>query len=178
MRLGSLLLAAILLSVPARLGHAGDLITDQELIQAPNVGRCLDVPNADFRPGARVIMYPCQSSPNQIFTFQGGLKGWTITINGLCVDAFRPGGGVSQSGDAVGLWTCQGSSNQIWRQNAQYSLSGQFMYINGNSPAGRDLCLYVDGPLNGQWPGLVLAPCNAANPNFRFSRKAPRMGAR
>jgi hypothetical protein len=124
-------------------------------------GRCLDVPNSNFTAGVRVITYGCQRSPNQAFAHDPNTK--TVKAGNLCLDAFRPGGGASQAGDPVGLWTCHGGANQKWepRQTA----NGHTMIVNLGDGRGA-LCLDVANGLNQNGAQLVLWSCQQSPNQF------------
>lgn len=137
-----------------------------------NLGnKCLDVPNGDYRAGVRVIMFRCQdNSPNQVFNVippmpqpNGALPVMVwgpIRIAGLCLDAYRPGGGQSQNGDAVGLWTCHGGANQQWKFVLQrYGAPHYVLQNNGREPT--PICLEIAGGSNQDGAQLIIATCNS-----------------
>ena len=129
---------------------------------------CIDVPNNQYKAGTQLIVYPCQRSPNQYFTFtQYGIVAGNTQ---LCVDAFRPGGGASRIGDVIGLWSCQHSPNQSW------FLSAAVVTPPGQTPAifslivQAGLCMEVTGYDPQRQVGrLVLNRCTSSpSQQFRF----------
>jgi hypothetical protein len=124
-------------------------------------GRCLDVPNGNYSAGVRVITYRCQHSPNQAFERDPNTK--TIKSGNLCLDAFRPGGGASVAGDAVGLWTCHGGPNQMWE--TRQTQFGQTMITNLGDGRGA-LCLDVANGLNQDGALLVVWNCQQSENQF------------
>ena len=128
---------------------------------------CIDVPNSQYQQGTQLIVYPCQGSPNQLFTYTQ--EGWIKAGNtNLCLDAFRPGGGASQNGDVIGLWACGTGSDGRAQANQNWSLvpnsMGSMPNFFGLALALRaSPCIEVIGINSQQQNGrLVLAECRAS----------------
>jgi hypothetical protein len=65
---------------------------------------------AGTTPGTAVILWTCQGSANQQWTFaaDGTIRG---VQSGLCLDVT---GGATGNGTPVELWTCSAAANQRW----------------------------------------------------------------
>ncbi|MBI3209967.1 MAG: ricin-type beta-trefoil lectin domain protein [Candidatus Solibacter usitatus] len=120
-------------------------------IQSPFNNYCFAVPNADYRAGNTLVMWPCLSSPNALMpgtvftaTSPGGRAG-TLQIGGKCLDAF-----MNTNPPTLGLWDCHGGTNQLWTINpATRSISNSY---NGQ-------CVAVRNADRRQGNGIVLWRC-------------------
>jgi hypothetical protein len=131
---------------------------------------CIDVPNSQYAAGTKLIVYPCQHSPNQVFLFASTGQIETPANLHFCIDAFRPTGGAPQPGDVIGLWNCQGSVNQLWAAQGAYDdpTRTQFSLILARAGA---LCMTVTNYNAQQQTGsLTLQYCSNDNPSQRFRK--------
>jgi hypothetical protein len=76
-------------------------------------GKCIDVPNSQFRAGMRLQMWDCNETPAQIFSLDALNN--QLMMGDLCVDA---GGGRGQPNDPIQLAQCNGGPNQAWKTEA------------------------------------------------------------
>ena len=134
----------------AREGHALDG-RDGNPIRSELNGLCLDVPGADFQPGANLQTYACNGSAAQRFE---QTPAGELMIGGLCVDAL---GGMGHNGDRVGLWQCTGGPNQRWlaSDGRLVGIKGRCLDIaNRNPRPGAAIILWdCNGGRNQSWSG-------------------------
>jgi hypothetical protein len=119
--------------------------------------KCLSVPATETLPGAHLEMRPCRNGADQIFEWN--VISFEIKIHKLCVDALRAGESVSQRGDPVGLWYCQGTQHQKWYPIHSSPDAPEFIIIGGGNSNG-DLCLDIPNSNNTDGTQLVISTCD------------------
>jgi hypothetical protein len=133
--------------------------------------KCLSLPAADIRPGARLEMRRCTNSPDQIFDWN--VLSFEITIGKLCVDALRPSDGRSQAGDPVGLWYCQGTPHQHWFPVRTNPYLSALSIVGGSGPIS-GLCLETQKSGDAGPAPLALAACDGGeSQQFRIQPWPP-----
>ena len=87
-------------------------IGNLRISSGPN--KCLDIAQDNEVAGQTLQEYDCNSNSNaqnfQMVPLSNGYYN-IKSINGLCMDVFS---GSVTDGGAVGLWTCNGQTNQMW----------------------------------------------------------------
>jgi hypothetical protein len=121
-------------------------------------GKCLDIPNSQFRGGMRVQMWDCNDTPAQIFSYDA-FNG-RLAISDLCVDV---GGGRGQQGDPIQLATCNGAPSQAWKTEA-IADGMKLVGMNG-------LCVDITDSSKANGASLKLWRCHG-EPNQRFVLRA------
>ena len=133
--------------------------------------QCLSVPVMEFLPGVTLEMRPCRNGVDQIFEWN--VISFEIKIHNLCVDALRAGPGISQPGDPVGLWHCQGTPRQQWFPLRSNPYLPTFSIVGAGGPAS-NLCLETlkDSTIDGT--KLAIATCDGGdNQQFRLQPWPP-----
>jgi hypothetical protein len=120
--------------------------------------KCIDVPNADFKPGKHVQMWDCNDTIAQAFTFDA-LDG-RVGIADLCIES---AGNAGRPGDPIQLARCNDAANQVWRTEAVKDLY-KFVGIN-------DLCFDIPNSSKDDGAGLQLWRCTGES-NQRFALNA------
>lgn len=73
---------------------------------------CMSVIDGETYNGASVDLYAC-SSDNASEQWRINSNGEIVNVlSGKCIDAKDDG---TSSGTALQLWTCEGTTNQLWR---------------------------------------------------------------
>ena len=117
-----------------------------ELLTQLAAGKCADVSGERQVAKARLVIYTCHGTGNQLFTFPAmGTTGQIhVYDDATCVDA---SGALGRDGDPIIIYPCNGGANQQWTITAQGEIKG----INGkcidvsnaDSTDGRRLILYT-----------------------------------
>ena len=164
MRMSVVILAAAVCALQADAALAGDPLGTSEPVVRGTIrsdalfdAKCLSVPATDIRPGARLQMRRCANGPDQIFDWN--VLSFEIKIDRLCLDALRPGGSRSQSGDPVGLWYCQGTQHQQWFPVRTNPYLSALSIVGGSGPIS-GLCLEAQDSGVAEPAQLALAACN------------------
>jgi hypothetical protein len=161
MRIRHVIAAVLLCALPPCVAIAGEPVVKGSFRTVLVRGQsCLTVAAAEtsLRPGSRLEMRDCRNSPEQIFEWN--VVTFEIRFAGLCVDAFRAGGGPSQPGDPVGLWYCQQTPQQKWYpDHKNQSRLQAFNIVGGGSPSS-ELCLSIAADANIDGAQLTLQTCN------------------
>lgn len=126
------------------------------LIKTDLNGKCLDVPNAQFKAGTALQTWQCWApNPAQVFEFTPEHQ---IRIGGLCLNIF---GGLGNNGDTVGLWQCVGAANEKWDL-----VDGHLVGMNGR-------CLDVYGGSRDNGAKIIVWDCAGRSSNQLWSVAAP-----
>lgn len=115
-------------------------------------GRCLDVPNSATANGTGLVIWDCNSAPNQSWTATDG----TLRSLGKCLDAPLN----ATAGTRVQLWDCNGGTNQQWTFQSNGTIRG----------TRSGLCLDVDRNLTANNTAVLLWTCTGA-PNQVWTRR-------
>ncbi|GAA1870026.1 glycoside hydrolase family 27 protein [Myceligenerans crystallogenes] len=107
-------------------------------------GRCLDVPNSAVANGTQLVIWDCNSAPNQTWTQTDG----TLRSLGKCLDAPLD----ATAGTRVQLWDCNGGTNQQWTLQSNGTIRG----------TRSGLCLDVDRNLTANNTAVLLWTCTGA----------------
>lgn len=125
--------------------------------------KCIDIPDGDTKPGTKVHYWPCDGSPEQQWTLQGGrIQG----KDGMWLDV--PDGD-TRDGTRLHIGRCDGSPEQRWQfANGEIRIGGKCVDLpNGATRDGTPIQLWpCDGGPEQKWryQGVsVAAPPNAAN---------------
>lgn len=146
-RLGPLclLLAASAALAPEAAAQSGPRMW---MIQGPS--KCIDVPNSDYRAGVQLIVYRCQSSPNQFFVIEP--DGHFVANGGNPVNGQR--WCVDGDGSAVFLQPCRRlttGDRQWWRRDG-------WGFIQNNRRGGPE-CIGLTDANAGEGSRLVIRGC-------------------
>ncbi|HJX87278.1 MAG TPA: RICIN domain-containing protein, partial [Gemmatimonadales bacterium] len=120
-------------------------------------GKCLDASLGSATSPAPTRLATCSDAAGQQFTMRS--DGSITTYGGaMCLDA---SGGKGNDGDAIIIWPCKGSTNQLWRHNSV----GEIVGINGkcvdirraDTADGTPIILWsCHGGTNQQWDFVAL----------------------
>jgi hypothetical protein len=149
----SISLTALALSLMTASAHADDFQTFKSALSSADGSWCIDVPEAQYQPGTRLLLSRCSGTPNQTFGFASRNN---LTAGGLCLDG-RAGtpGQPPGAGDPVVISECDGSDHQVWELHAFTADAAEVAIV---SPAG--LCVTVEGAAPAAGTPLVLAQCD------------------
>jgi parallel beta-helix repeat protein len=106
---------------------------------------CLDVPESAYISGRLLIVWTCNSGPNQQFIWKSTGEIVPAGSQSLCVDAF-----VGQA--VVGLWNCHGGPNQRWSATSAGEIKGT---------DGR--CVGLASTVKANGTKLQVQTCNGSN---------------
>jgi hypothetical protein len=103
------------------------------------------------------MLATCSDAAGQQFTMRS--DGSITTYDGaMCLDA---SGGRGNDGDAIIIWPCKGSTNQLW----QHHSSGEIVGINGK-------CVDIRGEKTADGTPIILWPCHGGT-NQQWDLVAP-----
>ena len=164
MRIHLLIAAALSGFIQLYPASAGDIVVPSEPVVRGSIGsslsygdKCVTVPSTDILPGARLEMWPCRKTADQIFDWN--VLSFEIRIHKVCVDALRAGEGKSQPGDPVGLWYCDGAPHQKWFLSRSSPQAPAISLVAGGTPSGT-LCLEILDGSNADGTQLTIATCD------------------
>ncbi|HLL65507.1 MAG TPA: family 43 glycosylhydrolase [Micromonosporaceae bacterium] len=112
-----------------------------------HANRCLDVPAGSTTNGTQLILWDCQSSANQRFTYTPA--GELRTGTNKCLDAWGNG---TTAGTIVAIYDCTGGNNQKWNLNGDGSI------VNRHN----SLCLDPAGAGTANGTGIQLWTCTGS----------------
>lgn len=108
-------------------------------------GKCLDASRGSATTTAQTVLAGCSDVEGQRFTMRS--DGSITTYDGaMCLDA---SGAKGNDGDAIIIWPCKGSTNQLWRRSS----SGEIVGINGK-------CVDINGEKTADGTEIILWPCH------------------
>jgi hypothetical protein len=120
-------------------------------------GKCLDASRGSATSVAQTMLAKCSDVEGQRFTMRSD---GSITAYGgaMCLDA---SGARGNDGDAIIIWPCKGSTNQLWRHTSAgeiVGINGKCIDIRGAKTAdGTDIILWrCHGGTNQQWDFVAL----------------------
>ncbi len=107
--------------------------------------KCLDASRGGATKSAQTVLARCSDVEGQRFTMRSD---GSITAFGgaMCLDA---SGARGNDGDAIIVWPCKGSANQLWRRAG----GGEIVGINGK-------CIDVEGEKTADGTRLILWRCH------------------
>lgn len=120
-------------------------------------GKCLDASRGSATRPAQTMLANCSDVEGQRFTVRS--DGSIATYGGaMCLDA---SGGRGNDGDAIIIWPCKGSTNQLWRHDSRgliIGIRGKCVDIRGAKTAdGTDIILWsCHGGTNQQWDFVAI----------------------
>ncbi|HEY9427013.1 MAG TPA: ricin-type beta-trefoil lectin domain protein [Gemmatimonadaceae bacterium] len=134
-----------------------DASTPVRIVSRLAPGKCLDASRGSATSAAQTVLATCSDVGGQRFTMRS--DGSIATYDGaMCLDA---SGGRGNDGDAIIIWPCKGSTNQLWRHNSV----GEIVGINGkcvdirraDTADGTPIILWsCHGGTNQQWDFVAL----------------------
>lgn len=108
-------------------------------------GKCLDASRGSATSPAQTVLATCSDVEGQRFTTRS--DGSIATYDGaMCLDA---SGGRGNDGDAIIIWPCKGSTNQLWR----HASGGEVVGINAK-------CVDIRGAKTADGTDIVLWQCH------------------
>ncbi|MDQ5838959.1 MAG: RICIN domain-containing protein [Acidobacteriota bacterium] len=136
-------------------------------------GKCLDMANANFTPGAHLIQYTCHNGANQKFHFTDMGSGYyrlDVAHSHQCVDQLNA---VLTAGGLVGQYYCHNGYNQQVTANVDSNGYYQFNFrhsglnmdvSNGSLSDGAQIMQYYPhGGDNQEFSIEVVDPCTDAD---------------
>ncbi|MFL6109977.1 MAG: ricin-type beta-trefoil lectin domain protein [Catenulispora sp.] len=108
-------------------------------------GRCVDIPGGNPVDGAQVVLFSCNNTAAQAWTYTGG----TVQAMGKCLDVR---GAASEDRTPIQIAACNGSPAQQWRYNPQ---TGELQALGK--------CLDAFGGGTGDHTPLILYTCHQAD---------------
>lgn len=115
-------------------------------------GRCIDVPNAEFGDGKKLMVWDCNNGPAQRWQFASD---GTVRINGLCLDVANAN---YNDGTPIQIAWCSGNAAQKFVLNERHDLV--------NTVVGKCVDIKDNNRGNGAW--LQLWTC-AGTDNQKWS---------
>ena len=178
MRRQALIVATLLCLNPLGPALAGELLAPSEPVVRGAIrgdfaygSQCLTVPVTEYPQGISLEMRPCRNSVDQIFEWN--VISFEIRIHNLCVDALRAASGISQPGDPIGLWYCQGTQRQQWFPLRSNPYLPTFSIVGAGGPAS-NLCLASLNDSTVAGTQLAMATCDGGdNQQFRVQPWPP-----
>ncbi len=125
-----------------------DASTPVRLVSRLAPAKCLDASRGSATSSAQTVLATCSDVEGQRFTMES--DGSITTYDGaMCVDA---SGARGNDGDAIIIWPCKGSTNQLWRRSS----SGEIVGINGK-------CIDIKGEKTADGTEIILWPCHGGS---------------
>ena len=120
--------------------------TPVRLVSRLAPGKCLDASRGSATSPAQTVLATCSDAAGQRFTMRS--DGSITTYGGaMCLDV---SGGKGNDGDAIIIWLCKGSTNQLWRLDSR----GEIVGINGK-------CVDIRDGKTADGTPIILWPCHA-----------------
>ena len=133
---------------------AQDASTPVRLVSRLAPGKCLDASRGSAIRPAQTVLANCSDVEGQRFTMRS--DGSIATYDGaMCLDA---SGGKGNDGDAIIIWPCKGSTNQLWRHES----GGEIVGVRGK-------CIDIQGEKTADGTPIILWRCHGgANQKWDF----------
>jgi hypothetical protein len=124
-----------------------------ETITVPG-GLVFDAQDAGTSDGTPVMQYPWWGGDNQKWTYGPDQTLRPHHAPNMCLDTI---GWANNDGQQIGLWECNGASNQTWNINQPIPVKGVIQLSNGTYVGvGIDNNLYTKTSLTDSWYGPVV----------------------
>lgn len=139
--------------------------TPVRLVSRLAPGKCLDASRGSATSSARTMLATCSDVAGQRFTLRG--DGMITTYDGaMCLDA---AGGMGNDRDAIIVWPCTGTTNQLWQHDSRgqiVGIKGKCVDIRRSDTAdGTPIILWpCQATTNQQWDFVALGSPSAAAP--------------